>query len=215
MDRAAQVVAPPANPSTDYDQQLTFSGTPFQGDWQGVGADYSALPGYGLSAAQLSADLDRVATSGVKIVSTWFDTGWAYTAGYPTGSPDWSSAKMIEFYAYLSGLKARGVKVMIKMGWHFPQNVGAASGTAPITPTPANEATFAAWVSESLNQVINVRGFTNVIGCLFFTEPSSVQVGFIPPPTRPSTTTRTSSPSCATRSSPTTRAAFRSVRGSG
>lgn len=183
MGQAQQLIPPLANaPQPGVDIQLAFDlvSSPFQSNWLGVCANYSALPGYGLTAQQLSDDYARVGLSGVKAVSTWYDTGWAYTSGYPTGSPNWTSTNMTAFYAFLSAMQSAGVNVMIKMGWLFPQNIGAPSGAAPITPTVGNEATFASWVSESLNQMINVRGFTNVVGCFFFTEPNTNQVGTIP-----------------------------------
>ncbi len=182
MHRATQQTAPPATAHT-YDQRLTFDlTTPSQTAWQGVCANYAgiaAFPTYGLSPSQITAEWDRVQRSGVRIVSTWYDESWAMPT-YPTGSPNWSSAEMTAFYAFLQAMQDRGIQVMIKMGWHFPQNVGALSGAAPITPTPANEATFAAWVSESLNQFFNVQHFTCVVGCFFFTEPNAAPIGTIP-----------------------------------
>jgi hypothetical protein len=164
-----------------FDVQLAFdTETPFQSDWQGLNANHSVLPGYGLTAEQKLIEWDRIERSGVKVVSTWYDVDWAWPSGYPTGSPDYTTARMLEVYEFLGAMQARGVKVMVKMGWHFPQNIGKNSAPPGITPTPTNEATFAAWVSESLHQFINVRGFTNVIGCFFFTEPNVVQIGTIP-----------------------------------
>jgi hypothetical protein len=183
MHLGTQTTVPPAVPPSGYDQLIAFDNvTPFQDDWRGVNANYmlrAALPEYGLTQEQLTAEWDRVALSGVKIISTEYLFSLAWPT-YPTGSPDFASADMLGFYAGLQAMKDRGIKVMPKMGWHFPQNVGALTGASPITPSPANEATYAAFVSESLHQMINVRGLTNVIGCFFFTEPSTSTIGTVP-----------------------------------
>ena len=182
IGHGSQPTPPPPNlPQPGFDAQLTFDVvTPFQTAWMGDSANYSALPGYGLTTQQAQADYARVCLSGVKNVSTWYDMGWAYTAGYPTGSPNWTSTNMQWFYDFLAAMQSCGVNVMIKMGWLFPQNISLSSSVPSATPTPANETSFVTWVSESLNQFINVRGYTNVIGCFFFTEPSTVQYGSIP-----------------------------------
>lgn len=182
MHRAFQATAPPAT-AHRYDAKLTFDlSSPFQTAFSGVCANYAgiaAIPAFGLTSDQIATEWARVARSGVRKVSTWYDESWAMPS-YPSGSPDFTTAAMVGFKAFLTAMQSAGVKVMIKMGWHFPQNVGALSGAAPITPTPSNEATFANWVSTSLNQFLNVWGFTCVEGCFFFTEPSTSTIGTIP-----------------------------------
>jgi hypothetical protein len=166
----------------DVEQTVTFANNvaPFQDDWLGVCANHSHMPAaYGQTTQQRTEEWDRVAASGVKVVSTWYDESLAMPS-YPSGTPDWTSDDMVGFYAFLQAMKDRDVKVMIKMAWHFPQNVGALSGAAPITPTAPQEAIFAAWVSESFNQFLNVRDFDNVIGAFYFTEPIPSGIGTIP-----------------------------------
>lgn len=181
MHRAYQAVAPAPEPDP-YDSRLMVDfSAPFQNNWLGLSGDYALIAGqasYGLSPAQITAEWDRVARSGVKTVSTWCDQSWSMPT-YPAGSPNWTSSDMTGFWAGVQAMKDRGINVAIRAGWHFPQNVGALSGAAPITPTVPQEAIYASWVSELLNQAINVRGFTNVTICQFFTEPTT-SMGTIP-----------------------------------
>lgn len=182
MHRASQATSPttPDPFPPDARLQVDFSSA-VQSNWMGLSADYAliaAQPSWGLSAPQIATEWDRVARSGVKVVSTWCDQSWAMPS-YPTGVADWTTAAMVGFFAGIQAMQDRGVKVFLRLPWHFPQNIGALSGAAPITPTPANEATCAQWISDLLNQVFNVYNFTAVTGVQFFTEPTS-QIGTIP-----------------------------------
>jgi hypothetical protein len=159
------------------DQSIIFdNAAPFQSDWLGVGANYMGFVEFAqlaLTAQQKAAEYQRAYNSGIKIASTWCGQDWAY-ATYPTGSADWNSASMLAFYTWLQAMKDFGIMVILKTGWHFPNDVcGISTPLAPsCTPTPTNETTWKTWVSELLNQTINVRGFTNIYAAQFFTEPN-------------------------------------------
>ena len=172
---------PRSYPTTLLDNPLVFDSVAFQSNWQGIGFNYALLnsiPGYGLTAQQIATDVARVVASGAKYVSTWVDQGWSMPS-YPSGSADWNSADMTGFWAGWTAMANAGIKVAPRCGWHFPQNVGALSGAAPITPTVPQEAIFAQWVSDFLDQVLNVRGYTNLSFVQLFTEPTTSK-GTIP-----------------------------------
>ena len=50
-------------------------------------------------------------------------------------------------------------------------------------PGPTDLTNWAAWVSESVHQIVEIRGFTNVRYLTIFTEPTNVAVGVLPPGT--------------------------------
>lgn len=160
---------------------LSFDNTTAtQSSFLGICADYMGFAYFssvGLTAQQQADEVDRAYTSGIKMARTWFDPqGWAYTA-YPAGSPNWSSASMTAFYTWLQAMKDRGINVILTMGWHFASGICQAEPVGSATPTPSDETVFCGMVSESLNQIINVRGYTNVVGCMFFTEPNNAPTG--------------------------------------
>lgn len=135
---------------------------------------FGAFPELAESAEEQAAEFDRAQTSGIKIARTWFDFGWALPT-YPTGTPDYSGAEMGYFCTWLAAMQSLGIQVVLTMGWHFPGNVcDLTRGTVPTcTPTGADETVWAGMVSSSLHNLMNERGFTNIIAAMFFTEPNN------------------------------------------
>jgi hypothetical protein len=169
---------PPAQisiPNVGQKLSLGFSLTnPFQTNWRGVCADYmgfAAFPLLGETGPQQTAEFDRAALSGIKMARTWYDFSWPL-ATYPTGVADFNSATMGYFYTWLTAMQTRGINVVLNMGWHFPGDVGGVLNSAS-APTVANETAWKGIVSSSLGQFINVRGYTNIVACVFFTEPEN------------------------------------------
>lgn len=157
---------------------LTFdNGNPFQLNWLGVGANYmgfTSFAEFALSSATKTAEWDRAQLSGIKIARTFYDVAWAFGASYPTGPASYTTSNMLALYEWIAAMKARGINVLLNTAWSFTGGItGPFTGaTSIVTPTPTMEAAWAQWLSDSLHQMINVRGYTNVVGLVLFTEPN-------------------------------------------
>ena len=158
-----------------------------QSNFLGVGAVYhgfSYMPesnAKGYNDALRNIEFNRVDAMDLPIARTWYRPDWAYgQSGYTTAN--WNSEKMTAFYNWLQAMKDKNVDVAINAGWWFPYDVYNVSPFA--TPDPNTWDTsltqWATWMSESLNQMINVRGFTNVKYVMLFTEPQNAYVGTLP-----------------------------------
>ncbi len=157
------------------EQTLTVENvTPFQTAWQGICADYMPFAFFSdlaMTAAQREQEFTRAYRSGIKIARALYDPGWAYST-YPAGSPDWTNARMTAVYNWIRAMQDRDIRVVLNTGWSFPGQIcepftGVAIATTPTVPL---ENLWASWFSESLHQMINVRGLTNVVGAVLFTE---------------------------------------------
>jgi hypothetical protein len=161
--RAAEEKAmPPQALQVDMDKVI-------QPDFLGVNAVYHGfafMPEQvkkGMDDADRKREFDRVAAMKLNIARTWYGpdlvNGTDYTKPY-----DWNSEHLKGFYAWLKEMKARDVDVALSLGWWFPQNVnGSKGGGIP---------KYCEWISESLHQFIEVRGFTNIKYGILFTEPA-------------------------------------------
>jgi hypothetical protein len=83
---------------------------------------------------------------------------------------------MQAFYQWLGQMQSAGVAIALNAAWWFPMDTYYGA-TQPGTSDLAN---YAAWVSESLHQIVEVRGFTNVSYLIVFTEPTTTTVGTLP-----------------------------------
>lgn len=157
---------------------------PYQSDFRGVNAVHMGfcylpeLASYGMTTALCAEEAARASRSGSRMARTWLDVTWACPS-YWAGGCDWNSTKMTAFYSWLSDMRSYGINVAVTTGWHFAGNVCAVSdGVIPTcTPSASDENSWKAWVSEVLNQIINVRGYTNVNAAHFFTEPNVSPAG--------------------------------------
>ena len=156
------------------------TGSVIQPDFLGLGAVYhgfSYMPesnAQGMTDSLRTIDFDRVNRAQVRIARSWYGSDWAM----PTwgGAYDWNSTKMTAFYTWLQAMKDRGVDVGLNMGWWFREHVCSANrptDTVFCTPTVADEDIYTKWVSDSLNQLITVKGFTNIKYIFAFTEPDN------------------------------------------
>lgn len=151
---------------------------PIQTDFLGIGAvdmAFMEFPEYGLSPEQKTAEYDRVRTSGMRLARTPVKTTWANPT-FPVGSNNFSSADQGRLWTFCQERKNRGVNVVFTCGWHFPGSVCAIdlNGVTPsCVPGASDEDAWKQWVSSLLHEAINVRGFTNVVAVMFFTEPNN------------------------------------------
>lgn len=118
-------------------------------------------------------EADRIAELGLRVARTFYK--W-YAWEEETKSWNWETERCKVFYRWLERMKKRNVQVALNTGWCMPGDVNG-NGWNPDTPfkyeatwTEQTKA-YAKWVSESLYQLIEVRGFTNVTYIELFTEP--------------------------------------------
>lgn len=151
---------------------------PVQSNFLGNNAVYHGFAGMPDDAGRVYSDelceleADRVAQMGVKIVRTYFKWfAWSRCSGW-----NYENETMRAFYKWCSRMQKRGIEIAIHGGWCSPGDVNGTSwgGEGPFADGAAgyDEAceNFAAYVSEMLHQLIEVRGFTNIKYLMLFTE---------------------------------------------
>lgn len=118
-------------------------------------------------------EADRVAELGLRVARTFYK--W-YAWDDKSKTWDWESERCNVFYRWLERMKKRNIQISLNTGWCLPGDVNG-NGWNPDTPfkyeanwTEQVKA-YAKWVSESLYQLIEVRGFTNITYIELFTEP--------------------------------------------
>jgi len=155
-----------------------------QDDFLGVGAVYHGFAFMpesiekGYTDELRDIEFSRVENMELPIARTWYRPDWACgSSGYSSGY-DWNSTKMTAFYNWLSVMKSRNVDVAINAGWWCTKDVF--NGDEDIATWDEKVEQYSLWMSESLNQIINIRGYTNVKYIHLFTEPTSYESGPLP-----------------------------------
>lgn len=157
------------NLSVDFD-------TVIQENFLGVNAVYHAFTympesiEQGMTDELRKIELDRVEESGLHIARTFYRPDWAMGENV-WAEPDWNSKKMKALYAWLADMKERNVDVALNMGWWFARDV-IWNRDQHLPTYPDDMEKYVHWVSESLHQIIEKRGFTNVKYIFMFTEPA-------------------------------------------
>ena len=119
-------------------------------------------------------EADRAAALGLRITRTFYKW-WAWDSN--TDTWDWDNEVMTAFYKWLKRMKDRNIQVALNTGWCMPgdvNEVGGFNGKSPFKVKGdwmASTKKYAEWVSETLYQLIEVRGFTNITYIHLFTEP--------------------------------------------
>lgn len=150
--------------------------TVIQANFLGINAVYhgfSYLPEsreMGMSDSLRVLEMSRVKESGIAIARTMYRPDWAMGDG-PWLRPDWESIKMKALYAWLADMQKIGVDVALNMGWWFPRDV-IWNRDQHLATYPYDRDSYCRWLSESIHQIVQVRGFTNVKYIFMFTEPS-------------------------------------------
>lgn len=152
---------------------------PVQENFMGCNAVYHGYAGMPDDAdrvyneAQCELEADRILDLGVKIVRTYYKWwAWSREDGW-----NWENDTMKAFYRWCERMQKRGIEIAIHGGWCSPGDI-TGTGWGGDGPFADNTATFeeaadnfAAFVSESLHQLIELRGFTNIKYLMLFTEP--------------------------------------------
>lgn len=145
-----------------------------QPNFLGLGGTYhgfSYMPesnNMGMTDELRQLEFGRVATTGLTIARSWYGADWAM----PTwgGSYNWQSERMNAFYNWLQAMEDRSVDVALQAGWWFTKHT-CTNSDSDCTPTAADVDIYTRWVSDSLHQLIQVKGFSNVKYLILFTEP--------------------------------------------
>lgn len=153
-----------------------------QEDFLGVNAVYHGFAfmpfqvSLGMNDEDRAREFDRVAAMELNIARTWYRPDWA--CGDNLHNPfDWETVEMHAFYDWLTAMKERNVDVALQAGWWHTRDTYMGNEQ----PNPERDvAQFATWTAESLHQLRNVRGFTNIKYLVLFTEPLNYDSGKIP-----------------------------------
>lgn len=153
---------------------------PVQENFWGNGAIYHGFAGMPDDACriyteqQCDMEADRAADMRLKLARTFYR--W-YAWDPQTDTWDWDNAEMTAFYRWLQRMKDRNITVALNTGWWCPGDI---NGTCHAGKSPfyvegdwtASIKKYGDWVSESLHQLIELRGFTNIKILVLFTEPA-------------------------------------------
>ncbi len=92
---------------------------------------------------------------------------------------------MQAFYKWLDEMKKLNVDIALQAGWWFTKDTYFHSPDLgdkdSIRTNPETDPDrFAYWVKESIHQLINVKGYTNIKYLILFTEPLNYKSGIVP-----------------------------------
>ncbi len=154
---------------------------PVQENFLGVNAvyhGYAGMPddaGRVYTTEQCELEADRIKALGVQVVRTYYKWwAWSRETGW-----NWENATMRAFYRWCERMQKRGIDIALHGGWCSPGDINGTSwgGDGPFADGNVSFETacenFAAFVSESLYQLIELRGFTNIKYLMLFTESQS------------------------------------------
>jgi hypothetical protein len=152
---------------------------PIQEDFWGNGAIYHGYAGMPDDAGRVYSEelsvleSERAAKMKLKIARTYY-TWWAWDS--KTNTWDWDNEILTPFYKWLQRMKDADITVALNTGWWCPGDIlsNCHAGPAPFTVDGdwnSSVQKYADWVSETVHQLIEVRGFTNVKILVLFTEP--------------------------------------------
>lgn len=113
------------------------------------------------------AEFRRIKSMRLKIARTWYRANWACKSSI-YDEYNWDSAKMKAFYLWLDKMKALNVDIALQAGWSFPNDTFYGRNVPDSTRDIDR---YADWVNESLQQMIKIRGYTNIKYLVLFTEP--------------------------------------------
>lgn len=150
-----------------------------QEDFWGNGAiyhGYAGMPddsGRVYTEEQCIIEAERAAKMKLKIARTYY-TWWAWDKN--TNTWNWDNEIMTPFYKWLQRMKDANINIALNTGWWCPGDIlsNCHAGPSPFTVEgdwKASVEKYADWVSESVHQLVEVRGFTNIKILVLFTEP--------------------------------------------
>ncbi len=137
---------------------------------------YAGMPdecGRVYTEKQCKIEAERAAKMKLKIARTMYKW-WAWDEA--TNTWNWDNEIMTAFYKWLQRMKDANITVALNTGWTNPGDINSSSWMYASPFTVENDwdksvQNYADWVSETVHQIIEVRGFTNVKILVLFTEP--------------------------------------------
>jgi hypothetical protein len=138
----------------------------------------------GMNDGDRAKEFSRIKNMELNIARTWFRPDWA-CGNNLYNDFNWESERMLALYKWLDEMKKLNVDIALQAGWWFTKDTYFHSpdlgGKDSIRPNPETDPDrFAHWVKESLHQLINVKGYTNIKYLILFTEPLNYKSGIVP-----------------------------------
>ena len=155
---------------------------PIQNNFLGHNAVYHGYAGLPDDAGRVYSDelcdleADRAAALGLKIARTFYK--W-YSYDFNNNCWDWENAPdYVAFCRWVERMQKRGIDIALNAGWCSPGDILSSSwnGKSPFTVEGdwnASVEKYAKWVSDTVHDLVEVRGFTNVKYLVMFTEPQN------------------------------------------
>jgi hypothetical protein len=130
----------------------------------------------GMTANDILREYNLISSIGLKLARAWYRPDWA--CGDDLHNPfDWETAEMQGLYRWLTVMQKIGVSVALQSGWWCTRDTYMGhDGPNPARDLPR----YAEWVSESLHQLITLRGYANITHLSLFTEGVNYQSGLLP-----------------------------------
>ncbi|MHB9032679.1 MAG: hypothetical protein ACYC6L_06490 [Anaerolineae bacterium] len=130
----------------------------------------------GMTEADAQREFNLIRTCGLRLARAWYRPD--YACGSSLANPfNWESTEMRAFYRWLGVMQQLGVQVALQAGWWFTRDTyHGYEGPVPERDLPR----FSEWVSASLHQLIEVRGFSNITHLSLFTEGVNYPSGSLP-----------------------------------
>lgn len=155
---------------------------PIQENFYGNGAIYHGYAGMPDSAGrtyteeQCEIEAARATAMRLKVARTMYKW-WAWDEH--TNTWNWDNEVMTAFYKWLGAMKKGGISVSLNAGWCSPGDIASNfwMGRSPFTVEgdwQASVQNYADWVSETLHQLVEIRGFDNIKFLTLFTEPQNL-----------------------------------------
>ena len=155
---------------------------PIQTNFLGHNAVYHGYAGVSDDAGrvfnreQCELEADRAKDLGLKIARTIYNF-WGYDKAKQSWT--WNTPDFNAFCAWVQRMKDRGIDIALNTGWLNIGEIMSCSWRAPFPGTVKGNwqqslQNFTWFVSETVHQLIEVRGFTNVKYLVIMTEPNNI-----------------------------------------
>ncbi|MBQ1210411.1 MAG: hypothetical protein IIX68_01230, partial [Clostridia bacterium] len=151
-----------------------------QDNWLGANAIYHGYAyqpddaGRQYTEAQAALELDRLQQMEFHIARTYYNSEYAYDFDQQKWAWD-EKPEILAFYRWCEELQKRGIDIALQAAWWLPGDLnGSVSRNTPFAKGNSWDelvAMWTEWVSESLHQLIELRGFTHIKYLIVFTEP--------------------------------------------
>ncbi len=135
----------------------------------------------GMNDEDRKREFSRIKNMKLNIARTWYRPDWACGDNL-YNEFDWKSERMNAFYKWLDEMKKLNVDVALQAGWFFARDTYYKKPEfAKDNPDPEKDPDrYAEWIAESLRQLIEIKGYSNIKYLVLFTEPLNSKAPAIP-----------------------------------